>query len=54
MRSVFSPAEEEEEGEEDGWEQEEEECDGSVLEDVLMAMMVEDSDMEGMDVDLDA
>lgn len=61
MSSVFSPAEEEE-GEGDGWEQEgdgEEGSDGSVLEDVLMAMMVEDSDsegcaLEGMDVDLDA
>ena len=55
LRSVFSRAEEEEEG--DGWEQEgdgEEGSEGSVLEDVLMAMMVEDSDSEGMDVDLDA
>ena len=61
LRSVFSRAEEEER-EGDGWEQEgdgEEGSDGSVLEDVLMAMMVEDSDsegcaLEGMDVDLDA
>ena len=62
LRSVFSLAEEEREG--DGWEQEgdedgEEGSEGSVLEDVLMAMMVEDSDsegcaLEGMDVDLDA
>ena len=56
LRSVFSPAEEG-----DGWEQEgdgEEGSEGSVLEDVLMAMMVEDSDLEGcapegMDVDVD-
>ena len=52
LRSVFSRAEEEER-EGDGWVQE---GDGSVLEDVLMAMMVEDSDSEGcapegMDVD---
>ena len=55
LRSVFSPAEEEEQ-EGDGWEQEgdgEEGSEGSVLEDVLMAMMVEDSESEGMDVDLD-
>ena len=55
LRSVFSLAEEEEG---DGWEQEGDVEEGSVLEDVLMAMMVEDSDLEGcalegMDVDLD-
>ena len=52
LRSVFSLAEEG-----GGWEQEgdgEEGSEGSVLEDVLMAMMVEDSESEGMDVDLDA
>ena len=52
---MFSGAEEEEQ-EGDGWEQEgdgEEGSEGSVLEDVLMAMMVEDSESEGMDVDLE-
>lgn len=47
MRGVFLRAEVEWEKEEGGWE---EGSEGSVLEDVLMAMMVED---EGMDVDLD-
>ncbi|EDR00898.1 uncharacterized protein LACBIDRAFT_333759 [Laccaria bicolor S238N-H82] len=47
LRGVFLRAEVEWEKEEGGWE---EGSEGSVLEDVLMAMMVED---EGMDVDLD-
>ena len=55
---MFSPADDVREVEGDVG-VDEEGSDGSVLEDVLMAMMVEDSDsegcaLEGMDVDLDA